>query len=122
MFMNKKYSYSYGHDDVYCYENSDVLRNKLNVKDADKKRVFGKSFFLNIHRLLFEDIYDWAGKIRTVDIAKGTLFCRTFAIQNELNRIFQELADEEMIEASHDSFNRNYAKMNVIFKKALVKD
>lgn len=201
--MNKKYSYAYGHDDVYCYTDSDVLKNKLNVKDAerlyelerqitdvktrlvyqmaDKKRVLGKTFFQAIHRVLFEDIYEWAGKIRTVDIAKGTLFCRTFAIQSELDRIFEELAneeylliykddelankmayylselnavhpfregngrvqrlfmeiiaykagyhldfsevtDEEMIEASYESFNRNYEKMNKIFKKALVKN
>lgn len=201
--MNKKYSYSYGHDDVYCYENSDVLKNKLNVTNADmlcelerhitdvktglvfqmadKKRVLGKAFFLEIHKILFEDIYEWAGKIRTVDIAKGTLFCRTFAIQNELDRIFKELADEnylliyrddelaykmayylselnavhpfregngrtqrlfmeiiaykagyhldfsnvtdtEMIEASYESFNRNYEKINSIFRKALIKE
>lgn len=25
-----------------------------------------------IHRQLFQDIYDWAGQIRTVDIAKGS--------------------------------------------------
>lgn len=201
--MNKKYSYSYGHDDVYCYENSDVLKNKLNVTNADmlcelerhitdvktglvfqmadKKRVLGKAFFLEIHKILFEDIYEWAGKIRTVDIAKGTLFCRTFAIQNELDRIFKELADEnylliykddelaykmayylselnavhpfregngrtqrlfmeiiaykagyhldfsnvtdtEMIEASYESFNRNYEKINSIFRNALIKE
>jgi len=201
--MNKKYSYSYGHDDVYCYEDSDVLKNKLNIRDAnklfeverhitdvkteviyqlaDKKKVFGKAFFLTIHKVLFEDIYEWAGKIRTIDIAKGTLFCRVFAIQEELDRIFYELSnenyllkykddelaikmayflseinavhpfregngrtqrlfmeviaykagyhldfsgitDQEMIEASYESFNRDYAKMNEIFKKALIRN
>jgi len=34
--MNKKYSYSYGHDDIYCYKDSDVLKNKLDIRDADK--------------------------------------------------------------------------------------
>lgn len=201
--MNEKYSYSYGHDDTYCYNDSDVLKNKLNIKDAeklyelerhitdlktgivyqmaDKKRVIGKSFFMSIHKILFEDIYDWAGKIRTVDISKGTLFCRTFAISAELERVFKELADEkylqiceedelvyrmsyflselnaihpfregngrtqrlfmeiiaykagyyldfsevtdkEMIEASYESFHRDYEKMNSIFKKALKKN
>jgi cell filamentation protein len=28
-----------------------------------------------IHRRIFGDIYDWAGQIRTVGIAKGSLFC-----------------------------------------------
>ena len=33
-----------------------------------------------IHRQLFQDIYDWAGQIRTVDIAKGS------------SQVFQSLA------------------------------
>ena len=28
-----------------------------------------------IHQRIFSDIYEWAGEIRTVSIAKGSLFC-----------------------------------------------
>lgn len=29
----------------------------------------------SVHKFLFEDIYNWSGQIRTVDIAKGNIFC-----------------------------------------------
>ena len=32
--MHKDYSYSYEWDREYCYPNSDVLINKLNIMDA----------------------------------------------------------------------------------------
>lgn len=28
-----------------------------------------------IHRRIFSDIYEWAGEIRTISIAKGSVFC-----------------------------------------------
>ena len=35
---------------------------------------------------------------------------------------FSEVTDKEMIEASYESFHRDYEKMNSIFKKALKKN
>lgn len=32
--MNKDYSYDYEYDDRYCYKQSNVLINKLNIKDS----------------------------------------------------------------------------------------
>ncbi|MCM1559798.1 MAG: Fic family protein [Butyrivibrio sp.] len=28
-----------------------------------------------IHAYIFQDVYDWAGELRKVDIAKGNMFC-----------------------------------------------
>lgn len=77
-------------DEVYCYPpDYTVLKNKLNIKDADKldraernlvrvrlsQGVPGGDFDLAhlkaIHRHLFQDVYDWAGELRTVEITKG---------------------------------------------------
>lgn len=77
-------------DHVYCYPPGfTVLRNKLDLRDdADldyherefvtyriKQGVpsgpFDLSHLRAIHRHLFQDVYDWAGEIRTVEIAKG---------------------------------------------------
>lgn len=115
--MGNMYSYSYGHDDIYCYEGTEVLKNKFNITDLselqelernitavkeilvleDKKSELNFSFLKKIHRTLFCDIYSWAGKVRTIDIAKGTLFCRTFAISDEAERIFLELKEENYL-------------------------
>lgn len=51
----------------------------------------------------FSDIYSWAGKVRTVDIAKGTLFCRVFAIEAEVQRIFDELKQEDYLKGCPES-------------------
>lgn len=75
--------------DPYLYPSTTVLRNKLGIRDpaqleqAERMLVTQRAaegipsgaFDLNhmkaIHRHLFQDIYDWAGEIRTVEIAKG---------------------------------------------------
>jgi cell filamentation protein len=66
-----------------------VLRNKLSIKDRDRLDKFERravqlrmeegvpqgNFDLKhlkaIHRHLFQDVYDWAGELRTVNISKG---------------------------------------------------
>jgi cell filamentation protein len=76
-------------DDPYVYPGTAVLRNKLNIRDADQldyhereiaaQRIrqgvpagkFDLKHLKAIHRHIFQDIYDWAGEIRTVEIAKG---------------------------------------------------
>jgi len=75
-------------DDPYTYRGSTVLRNKLGITDAalldyhEREIVaqraaaglpagtFDLAHLCAIHRHLFQDIYPWAGKIRTVELAK----------------------------------------------------
>ena len=78
-------------DTVYCYPNSNVLINKLGIKDKNKLSIierrltmlrlfellknpiqgkFDLEHLQSIHSYIFQDIYEWSGKIRTVDIAK----------------------------------------------------
>lgn len=48
-----------------------------------------------IHRRLFQDIYPWAGQLRTVDIGKtGTDFLANGLIQKRANELFANLAQE----------------------------
>jgi len=107
--------------DPYCYPDTNVIRNKLNIRDFDAlqeaerrlskyraeelimngmpgKPTFDFAYLQKIHHYLFQDIYDWAGKVRTVDIAKGNLFCRYFAIDSEAERIFGELKREKYLQ------------------------
>ena len=104
--------------DPYCYPNSRVLKNKLKIKDFDElydeernlsilrtrelldSGINGRFDFRHlkrIHAYLFQDVYSWAGEVRTVDIAKGNLFCRVFAIEAEAERIFTELRQEKYL-------------------------
>lgn len=98
-----------------CYEGTTCLINKLNIKDEkmlaeiEGRITFAKSSTLEskpidgnynfehykaIHKYLFDDLYDWAGQIRTVNLSKkGT----QFADSNEIERIadvcFKNLAN-----------------------------
>ena len=42
---------------------AELQENPIKIKDS--------STLLDIHKYLFQDIYSWAGKIRTVEISKG---------------------------------------------------
>jgi cell filamentation protein len=50
-----------------------------------------------IHRRIFGDIYDWAGQIRTVAIAKGSLFCLPQHIETSAAEIFRALRSENCL-------------------------
>lgn len=98
-------------DNKYCYPNSEVLKNKLNITDRNElfeaekeltairlrelqvKPVKGKFDFKHlkaIHKYIFQDVYDWAGKERTVEIGKGNLFCTTSCIQSYAESVFNK--------------------------------
>lgn len=113
------YKYDSVHD-VYCYKDTGVLINKLGIHSAEKleeaeRRItalrldslargkaigrFGFSHLKSIHRVIFGDIYPWAGEPRRHGfISKsGTIFCRGEFIEQEAQRIFDNLARESKL-------------------------
>ena len=47
----------------------------------------------HLHRHIFQDVFEWAGKLRTVDLAKdGNVFCRPQFIESAAADIFRDLA------------------------------
>lgn len=98
--------------DPYCYKNSLVLINKFNIindfilQNAEreistvasdnikfKTPPYDFNYLKNIHFELFSVIYDWAGKVRTIDISKGdTRFCVVSRIEPESKKVFENLA------------------------------
>lgn len=45
-----------------------------------------------IHRTVFQDMYGWAGSIRTVDTARTHPFCRAKFIEEQATNLFEQLA------------------------------
>ena len=104
---------------IYCYEGTNVLINKFNIRDnktlqeVEKKIVltklfelhknkqigdFSKSHFVSIHKYLFEDIYPFAGKFRTENIAKDYFsFAEWEYIENELDNLLNKLKNENYL-------------------------
>lgn len=50
-----------------------------------------------IHQRIFGDIYDWAGQLRTVAIAKGSRFCLPQYIESSAAEIFRALHGEGLL-------------------------
>lgn len=51
-----------------------------------------------IHRHLFQDVYEWAGKVRTVGLSKGdSVFARPEHIEREAAALFGELKKERYL-------------------------
>lgn len=69
----------------------------------------GKSVTLQaIHKYLFEDIYDFAGEIRTVNMAKGNFrFAPLMYLQSALENI------DKMPQSNFDEIVEKYVEMNI---------
>ena len=105
---------------IYCYPDSNVLKNKLNIRDLRELKEVEEKFvaikqlvllqkpipgrftinhLLRIHRFLFEDVYPFAGHIRREQISKGeTLFFPPDLIKRELRRVFGEIHETGMLQ------------------------
>ena len=103
----------------YCYKNSNTLINKLEIKDQAtlqkyEARItaakllalrqkgitgnFDKNHFVSIHKYIFEDIYPFAGKFRTENIAKGYFrFAEWEYIEEELDKLLLKLKNENYL-------------------------
>ena len=104
MLFNGDYKYI-DHEYLYTDKDTGVLLNKQNIKDYKELVAFESLCVANrseqllknpikikygydllkIHKFLFQDVYDWAGEVRKVEIAKGG---RQFLPMHSFNEAF----------------------------------
>lgn len=86
-------------------------RKALDLYEANIVEEFevGKfSGLAKIHKFLFEDIYEFAGEIRKVNIAKGNFrFAPVMYLENALKYI------DEMPQSTYDEIVEKYVEMNI---------
>lgn len=112
--------------------NKMILENRLNITDSDelareeeriskKKAVqlFDNKFLDSfpagkfdtlqaIHKYMFEDVFDFAGEIRTVNLAKGNFrFAPSMYLQAALDNI------DKMPQSTFDEIIEKYVEMNI---------
>ena len=102
-----------------CYENSSVLINKFDIRDEKELEMMERNltsylmaqatieipfenvdfdFYKNLHKYIFNEIYDWAGTIRKVDMSKkGTKFCPVQEIEERAKIIFDRLKAQNFL-------------------------
>lgn len=117
--MSDLYHYEYEQDEFYCYHKSHTLKNKLNIIDEEKlkqaereitalrtaqlmknpiKGKFDFNHIKKIHVFLFGDIYEWAGKVRIVNISKGNQFCLCQYIDSQIEDVLNKLKKEKYLQ------------------------
>lgn len=76
--------------------------------DIDSIEVGTTQGLQDIHRYLFQDVFDFAGEIRTVDLAKGNLrFAPAMYLVDTLKTI------DSLPENTYDDIIKKYVEMNV---------
>lgn len=127
--------------DPYVYPGTSVLRNLPGLEDAgvlaDREaqastlrlaqlaavRLDGAYDLVHLqrfHRFVFQDIYAWAGELRSVPLAKpGSMFALPEHIESYATEVLRHLAEEEHLRGlSRDQFAKRlthyYAEINAV--------
>lgn len=127
-------------DNIYCYPESNVLINNFDIRNQEQLNILerkltmlrimdlintpiGGSFDLEhlcrIHQYIFQDLYLWAGELRTVEIAKGNMFCRWEYIKDVAKQIFNDIAMDVSLgvfqsEVAPKRFAYHFAEVNAL--------
>jgi cell filamentation protein len=115
--------------DPYCYARTNVLKNKRGLRDlrqletfelaattqrADEPLPAGRctlTHYRAIHHHLFQDVYGWAGRYRTVRISKdGNMFCYPENIPTAMRSLFRNPAKTRfLVHGDADAFSEGAA-------------
>lgn len=121
--------------DDYVYDGTNILINVLNIREQNKLDNY-ESTMVNlgiikllkenpniekvediflIHKVLFENVYEWAGKCRTVNIYKNEQILNGLSVQySDYNKIQKDL---KFIQSKIDEI-----KWNDLSKKDIIKE
>jgi cell filamentation protein len=115
--------------DPYCYKHTAVLRNRLGLRDQAALDAFeaeataqrftellptgrlGVAHYRAVHKHLFGDVFSWAGRFRSVRIAKASsMFCYPEHIASQMARVFGDLKGKSWLQGlSPVDFSREAA-------------
>ena len=125
--------------DLYLIENSTVLKNLLDITDekeldlaeAELSRAnmmllyengfddFSSGGFCFIHKVLFGDVYEWAGQYRKINIRKrenllagqSVWYSNVTEIGNDLDNAFYEINKVNWASLSRENFAKQIARL-----------
>lgn len=138
--MSSKYQFK--NSDIYI-KGTNIPKNKLNIKDEkiihelesellqeayetfheelNKDTIFDEQYFQNLHKRTFETLYEWAGKYRSFDMAKGeSRFCQGEFVQSYSQKLFDELKKDDYLKKYKDYPKDKFAQKLAYFKCELI--
>lgn len=125
--------------DPYLYEESDVLKNKLNImtqaelEDAEADYVvyrlkdlvmnpipgdYDVQHLMDMHYVLFQDLYDWAGKPRIISIYKeedvlggmSVEYSDPFDIVKDVQNILKEMRNKKWQRMGRKEISKEFSE------------
>lgn len=84
-------SIQYTLQDIYLYEAKNITRatlKYLSAKPDAKIAPFSFEWFLDLHKEMFGEVWDWAGKLRQVELSIGV---KAYLISTELKNLVDDL-------------------------------
>lgn len=127
--------------DLYVYPGTAVLRNLAGLQDADTladheaqastlrlaqltalklEGPYDLAHLQEFHRFIFQDVYSWAGELRSVPLAKpGSMFALPEHIESYATEVLRQLADERHLrglarERFAERLTHYYAEINAV--------
>ena len=125
--------------DVYLFEDSNVLKNKLGIKneaELDKAESefasismmslidsdfsdFSAKGVCKIHKIIFGDVYDWAGEYRIINVkkresllaGKSVWYSNWDDIDKDLRAAWKKIDTVDWVKLSHDDFAKSVARL-----------
>ncbi len=78
--------------EIYFYEAKNITKavlKYLSAKPDKKTATFTFEWFLQLHFEMFGDVWDWAGKLRQVELSIGV---KAYLVSTELKKLVDDLA------------------------------
>lgn len=126
-------------NNLFYYEGSDIPKNRFDIQDAqiiheiekelleeaygiyfdelNETTLFDEEYFISLHQRTFESLYDWAGKYRDFNMAKGeSRFCQGEFVQSSAKKIFEELKKENYLKDFEHKAKEEFAQRLAYYK------
>lgn len=91
------------------------------IAECEPTTRFDENHFKSLHQRTFETLYEWAGMYRIVDMSKGgSLFCRATYLEQESNRIFCQLEEENFLHQAEGWQPEKFAERLAYYQSELI--
>ena len=130
-------------DSSLYIEGTDVPKNKLHITSSEEihelereliaeayvtfydeleeKTLFNEAYFKSLHRRTFESLYEWAGKYRYFNMAKGdSRFCQGEFVESASKKIFDQLENDNFLKDHENNKKEIFAKKIAYYKCELI--
>ncbi len=130
-------------DSSLYIEGTDVPKNKLNVTSSEEihelekellseaysvfydelveETLFDEVYFKSLHKRTFESLYEWSGKYRNFNMAKGdSRFCQGAFVESESKKIFEQLKADNFLKDFENAEKKIFTKKLAYYKCELI--